>query len=88
MVDGQFIGAFRNALRTELGVQPGQHLPSRIGELIENDEGLKFIAALRSALAVAALEEVRPDLVIFDEFQRFRDLLRKNTRRVEECRIR
>ena len=66
---------FRDALRAELAIQPGQKLPSRIRELIENDEGPKFIASLRSALAVAALEEVRPDLVIFDEFQRFRDLL-------------
>jgi hypothetical protein len=75
MVDRPFITAFRNSLRIELGVQPGEHLPSRIRELIENDEGPKFVAGLRSALAIAALEEVRPDLVIFDEFQRFRDLL-------------
>ena len=72
---GSFTAVFRDALRAELEVQPGHHLPPRIHDLIEANEGLKFIAALRSALAVAALEQVRPDLVIFDEFQRFRDLL-------------
>lgn len=74
-IERGFLTRFRDALRAELAIQPGQKLPSRIRELIENGEGLKFIAALRSALAIAALEEVRPDLVIFDEFQRFRDLL-------------
>jgi hypothetical protein len=72
---GGFRTIFRDALRTEMGVEPGQQLPSRIRELIEQGEGLTFVAKLRSALAVAALEQVRPDLVIFDEFQRFRDLV-------------
>ena len=37
--------------------------------------GLAAIAHLRNALAASAIEEVSPDLVIFDEFQRFQDLL-------------
>jgi hypothetical protein len=75
MATGGFRSAFRHALRTELGLGSGQHLPSRIRAFVDQDERLEFVAAVRSALAIAALEQVRPDLVIFDEFQRFRDLL-------------
>jgi len=70
-----FRRAFRHALRVELGVEHGQHLPPRIQALVSSDDRLELVAAVRSALAVAALDRVRPDLVIFDEFQRFRDLL-------------
>ena len=38
-------------------------------------DDLQLIAHLRNALAASAIEQVKPDLVIFDEFQRFRDLL-------------
>ena len=75
MATGGFRSAFRHALRTELGLESGQHLPSRIRAFVDQGERLEFVAAVRSALAIAALEQVRPDLVIFDEFQRFRDLL-------------
>ena len=78
IADRTFRRAFRHALRVELGVEHGQHLPPRIQALVNSDDRLELVAAVRSALAVAALEQVRPDLVIFDEFQRFRDLL-------EEC---
>jgi hypothetical protein len=44
--------------------------------LIERSEDpLDLIAHLRNALAASAIEETKPDLIIFDEFQRFRDLL-------------
>ncbi|MYD85557.1 MAG: DEAD/DEAH box helicase, partial [Gammaproteobacteria bacterium] len=67
--------AFRRALRTELGLRPGQHLPPRIRSLVDTSQNLELVAAVRSAIAVAALQQARPDLVIFDEFHRFRDLL-------------
>ncbi len=35
----------------------------------------QIIGSFRSALAMAALKDVKPDLIIFDEFQKFRDLL-------------
>lgn len=35
----------------------------------------ELIAKFRNALAASALETIKPDLVIFDEFQRFRDLV-------------
>ena len=75
IANGGFRSAFRHALRTELGLESGQHLPSRIRACVDQGERLEFVAAVRSALAVAALQQVRPDLVILDEFQRFRDLL-------------
>lgn len=75
IADRAFRSAFRNALRVELELNPGQQLPPRIRTLLDSHEPLKLVAAVRSALAIAALEQVRPDLVIFDEFQRFRDLL-------------
>ena len=75
IADRSFRSAFRNALRIELRLKPGQHLPPRIRSLVNPHDRLRLVAAVRSALAIAALEQVRPDLVIFDEFQRFRDLL-------------
>ena len=33
------------------------------------------MGSLRTALALAALRSVQPDLIIFDEFQKFRELL-------------
>jgi hypothetical protein len=35
----------------------------------------RLMGSLRTALAIAVLRDVRPDLVIFDEFQKFRELL-------------
>lgn len=39
----------------------------------------KLIGQLRNLVATAAVEALRPDLVILDEFQRFRDLLSPGT---------
>lgn len=33
------------------------------------------MGTLRAALAMAVLRDIRPDLVIFDEFQKFREML-------------
>ena len=35
----------------------------------------RLMGSLRSALALAAFRDLRPDLIIFDEFQKFRELL-------------
>ena len=75
MIERGFTPLFRHALRTELELRRGQWLPAQIRALIERGEGKKLVCAVRVALAVAALDQVRPDLVIFDEFQRFRDFL-------------
>ncbi len=41
----------------------------------ERGERNRFIAKARAALARSCIEELNPDLVILDEFQRFKDLL-------------
>ena len=42
-------------------------------------EAAKLIGELRSQLAKASVETLQPDLVILDEFQRFRNLLEKDS---------
>jgi len=70
-----FAPLFGRALRTELGLKPGQWLSSRIRRMVQREENRELVRAVRGALAIAALDGVRPDLVIFDEFQRFREFL-------------
>ncbi len=36
---------------------------------------MRLMGSLRTSLAMAALHVIRPDLIIFDEFQKFRSLL-------------
>jgi hypothetical protein len=41
----------------------------------EQERPFHFMGRLRTALALAVLRSVQPDIVIFDEFQKFRELL-------------
>ena len=41
----------------------------------ERERPMRFMGSLRTALAMAVLRDIRPDLVIFDEFQKFREIL-------------
>ena len=66
--------AFFPILRKQLGLEPNQHLPSAVRRKLSEDP-LETIKLLRTALAKTGLAELAPDLVIFDEFQRFQDLL-------------
>ncbi|MCA9547176.1 MAG: hypothetical protein KC613_22395, partial [Myxococcales bacterium] len=68
------VKAFFPILREQLGLERGQHLPSEILRRVEADP-LEAIKHLRIALARTGLAALSPDLVIFDEFQRFQDLL-------------
>ena len=83
-----FTGLFRRALRTELGLKRGQWLPIRIQALVARGERQKLVRVVRGALAVAALDRVRPDLVIFDEFQRFREFLTEPEEEAGSCQPR
>jgi len=66
------VRAFRAALRAELDSEdPRKALPAVAAKLSAG----KLAGRLRRALAHAALLSDPPDLVIFDEFQRYRDLL-------------
>ncbi|MCY4577458.1 MAG: helicase-related protein [Chloroflexi bacterium] len=68
---------------------PGSELHREFSEVRErlvesqNREALRgrrrFIGRVRGLLAHACLDSLEPDLVILDEFQRFRDLLDENT---------
>lgn len=66
--------AFFSVLRRQLGLSKGQHLPGALRRRVERDP-LDAIQQLRISLARAGLKQLAPDLVIFDEFQRFSDLL-------------
>ena len=65
--------AFFPVLRKQLRLEPGQHLPPAIRRELAKDP-LDTIKLLRIALAKTGLDALSPDLVIFDEFQRFQDL--------------
>jgi len=69
--------AFKVSVRQEFNLAPYQQLLPELRARYDRGEldGLELISHLRNALAASAVEEVRPDLVIFDEFQRFRDLI-------------
>jgi len=69
--------AFKISVRQEFNLAPYQQLLPELRARYERGEldGLELISHLRNALAASAVEEVKPDLVIFDEFQRFRDLI-------------
>lgn len=68
------IRAFFPILREQLGLSPGKHVPTAIRRNVIEDP-LKAIKLLRIALARTGLAALAPDLVVFDEFQRFQDLL-------------
>ena len=72
---GDFRQAFKESVRKELGVAPFKQLLPRLREFKSKEKHLALIAHMRNALAASAIEQVEPDLVIFDEFQKFRDLL-------------
>lgn len=69
---------FESALRLEFFGDPdaSENLASRLCGEWAASGSLSLIARMRNALAVQALDDIRPDLVIFDEFQRFQELLR------------
>lgn len=65
------IHAFRKAMRAEFGGTPLTAVPAALQE----QKRRKVIGRMRRALSHAALLSTPPDLVIFDEFQRYRQLL-------------
>jgi hypothetical protein len=72
--------AFRDSVRVEFKIEERRHFLTQIRTMVDDGslDELALIAHLRNALAASALEELKPDLVIFDEFQRFRDLLNQD----------
>lgn len=70
-VSRRFIDAYGGALRREFG-HPVQ---DAILKVVKNAKPGHTLGRLRKALARAALAETPPDLVVFDEFQCYRELL-------------
>lgn len=66
--------AFRKAIQAEFNLTHGRQLIAAFKQQGKN----KLIGAMRNALAAIALDVVKPDLIIFDEFQRFNDLIKSN----------
>ncbi len=64
--------AFRTSAREVFGVAANEHLPERLGAEIAKDAKI-FVAKLREALTRAALRCLPPDLIVFDEFHKYRD---------------
>ncbi len=73
-----FRRAFVRSVREEFGLADRQKLLHELRRRQKDGRStLELIAHFRNALAASAIEEVTPDLVIFDEFQKFRELLEK-----------
>jgi hypothetical protein len=74
---GKLVRSFRRFLAQELGLSPHAWADSIVRTLVEqiasNPAGAIQVA--RTALAHAAVQTLRPDLIVLDEFQRFFDLL-------------
>jgi Helicase conserved C-terminal domain len=63
---------FAAAVRKVLNLQPGTWL---LRSLMSGDNPKLLFKLLRQALALAALEQLSPDLIIFDEFQGYAEKL-------------
>lgn len=72
----RLVGAFRVALGREFG----QPVRDRMAEASRRESAGTFAGRLRRALAEAALLSMPPDLVILDEFQRYRTLITEEGR--------
>ena len=70
--NSSLVRAFYESVRKEFQLEKGQHL---LPVLRDIDDDLELIAHMRNALAASAIEGLSPALVIFDEFQNFRDIL-------------
>lgn len=76
------VGAFRRAIRTEFQIDHRKHTITHLRKL----NFYQFIWRCRRAMADVALSNISPDVVIFDEFQRFRHLVESKVGE-EEARI-
>jgi len=76
LLQRRFIYAFKAALTKEFGGNPKERLPAVVGI----EPAGRFVGRLRRALAYTVLTAQPPDLIILDEFQRYRDLLSKANR--------
>ncbi|WP_175916071.1 hypothetical protein [Burkholderia sp. BCC1638] len=69
----RILAAFRRKLMLAVGADH-THLWDRFDELL-GQKAVLMASIVRNAMAAAVLGALKPDLIIFDEFQRFRDLI-------------
>ena len=69
--DARLLVRFRSSLRSEFGSRLEEELPAAAREA----KPTSFISRLRRCLSLAVLQAMPPDIVVLDEFQKFRDLL-------------
>lgn len=75
-IDPKLVDTYRNALKARFnpeGKRPS--LADRIATAADTKPHSRTLTVLRRLLAEACLEATPPDLIIFDEFQRFREML-------------
>jgi len=70
-LQNQFIEALGEDKHLNLPVVDAKSLASAA----KQERPARFMGSLRTALALAVLRNLRPDLVIFDEFQKYREML-------------
>jgi hypothetical protein len=66
---------FMNALAIDRDLEATGVNAESLMTLADRKRPSQLMGLLRNALAIAVLKSVQPDLVIFDEFQKFRELL-------------
>ena len=76
--NASLVQEFLRQLRTEMRLDVHQPLSRYLRGRIETDGEADVIKLLRVVLSKAALARVQPDLVILDEFQRYRDILKRD----------
>lgn len=75
-IDPKLVETYRNALKARFnpeGKRPS--LADRIAKAADEKPHSRTLTVLRRLLAEACLEATPPDFIIFDEFQRFREML-------------
>jgi len=75
-IDPNLIDTYRSALRARFNPQGKRAgLADQIATAADSKPHARTLTVLRRLLAEACLEATPPDLIIFDEFQRFREML-------------
>lgn len=75
-IDAKLIDTYRNALKARFNPEGRRlSLSDRIAEAADTKSHSRTLTVLRRLLAEACLEATPPNLIIFDEFQRFREML-------------
>jgi hypothetical protein len=70
-LQNQFVAALADDQHLKLSKVDAETIASAA----ESERPSRLMGAFRTALAMTVLQDIRPDLVVFDEFQKFREVL-------------